>query len=491
MKILFEQRKSVLPKISIILVDWSCRHNFHTIDYLNSQTVPRHHYEIIWIEYYNRRSSEIAVGLKKCEELKKSPIVDQWIVMDMPSNMYYHKHLMYNVGIVTSKGKIIVICDSDAIVKPTFIESIIKAFEDNPDIVLHMDEVRNMDKRFYPFNYPSIDEITGKGCINWVNGKTAGILEKKDLIHVRNYGACMCALREDLISIGGADEHIDYLGHICGPYDMTFRLINNGKKEVWHEEEFLYHVWHPGTDGKGNYLGPRDSMNMSTTAISVFKNNRIMPLVENDAIREIRLNGENAISLEKLSTLVVSSEKIKKWRKTPIKNYLFWYFMLPAKSSLLKIKLFFNIVFVTIIQLRLKSKCNVGNKVMSKNLFLKVIMVFIFLKRMCKNNVYTIRTCHQTMRELRCSGAKEAIFYGAGNMTKILYLLAKEHKIEVKGIHDPLLTGKRFLGFEIKKDDAIKDYSGKVIINYFNGINEKIKRLQSLGIQRNNMVRLQ
>ena len=51
-------------------------------------------------------------------------------------------------------------------VSPTFVESIIKSFEEDPNIVLHMDEVRNNDRRFYPFNYPSIEEVMGHGCIN-------------------------------------------------------------------------------------------------------------------------------------------------------------------------------------------------------------------------------------------------------------------------------------------------------------------------------------
>ncbi len=240
MELLFENKTSDKPVVSIILLDWSCRESFHILNYLSNQTIPRKQYEIIWIEYYGRRPSAIESGLKKCERLHKPPNIDKWIVMDIQNNVYYHKHLMYNIGIVAGKGKIITICDSDAIVKPTFVEAIIKSFEKNDNIVLHMDEVRNIERRFYPFNYPSIDELTHKGCINWKNGKTTGLLDKKDFIHSVNYGACMCAFREDLINIGGADEHMDYLGHICGPYDMTFRLVNAGKKEVWHQEEFLH-----------------------------------------------------------------------------------------------------------------------------------------------------------------------------------------------------------------------------------------------------------
>jgi len=46
------------------------------------------------------------------------------------------------------------------------------------------------------------------------------------------------------------------------------------------------------------------------------------------------------------------------------------------------------------------------------------------------------------------------------------------------------------LGLEIANETAVKEYTGKIIINYFNDINEKIKRLQSLGVDRSNIVRL-
>ena len=172
MQVLFEYKKSVAPKVSVVLLDWSCRESFHILDYLHKQTVPREQYELLWIEYYNKRSPEIAARLLDCEKTGSSPAVDQWIVLEMPEDVYYHKHLMYNVGILACRGRIVVICDSDALVKPTFIESIITAFEQDPNIVLHLDEVRNTDKRFHPFNYPSFEDVLGEGCINWRDGKT-------------------------------------------------------------------------------------------------------------------------------------------------------------------------------------------------------------------------------------------------------------------------------------------------------------------------------
>ena len=296
--------KNANPVLSIILLDWSCRESFHSLDYLNNQSVPRDRYEIIWIEYYGRITPQIHAGLNKNSTNNKLPLLDQWIVLGMPENIYYHKHLMYNVGILASKGKIICICDSDAIYLPTFVETIIQTFSTAQDIVLHMDEVRNMDNRFYPFNYPSIKEVVGLGCFDWVNGISRGLLDQGDPLHSRNYGACMCALRADMIAVGGADEHKDYLGHICGPYELTFRLTNAGKQEIWHEHEYLFHVWHPGTDGRDNYTGPHDGRHMSTTALAIRETGRILPLEENPAIRAARLG---------LISCSVQHEKIKDW----------------------------------------------------------------------------------------------------------------------------------------------------------------------------------
>ena len=302
MEITFDNQTSRKPKVSFILLDWSCRESFHFLNYINQQTVPRETYEVIWVEYYDRRSPEIRDALEKTNQSNRHPWVDKWIIMNMPKSLYYHKHLMYNIGIALSKGEIVTICDSDAIVQKDFVETIIKSFEKNPNIILHMDEVRNNDQKFYPFNYPSIEAVVGQGAINYKNGTTVGLLDEEDPIHTRNYGACMCAKREDLIAIGGADEHMDYLGHVCGPYELTFRLRNIKKLETWHPDHLLYHVWHPGQAGDGNYVGPHDGQHISSTALSTLDSGRVQPLLENQAIRYLRenKNGSQKILTDKL-----------------------------------------------------------------------------------------------------------------------------------------------------------------------------------------------
>lgn len=301
------QRKK--PKVSFVLLDWSVRESFHVLHYLKEQDCSRDDFEVIIIEYYDREYE----GIKRYEDQ-----VDTWLIMKMPVDCYYHKHLMYNLGIIVSNGDVISICDSDAMVKPSYVNKIAEAFNSNPDIVFHMDQFRNNKKEYYPFNYPSFEEVIGEGCINYSDNLTTGIVDIIDPIHTRNYGACMCARKEDLIAIGGADEHIDYVGHICGPYDMTFRLVNYGKTEVWSHDEFLYHTWHPGSDGVDNYMGPHDGKNMSTTSLLSLINKRVYPLVENNVIKKIR-EGTSS-SVDDLIEDAVDKELMHNWSRDVLDN---------------------------------------------------------------------------------------------------------------------------------------------------------------------------
>lgn len=297
------------PKISFILLDWSVRESFHILHYLKQQNCDRDDYEVIIIEYYDRVSEAIKVFEEQ---------VDTWLLMEIPEDCYYHKHLMYNVGIVLAKGSILSICDSDAMVRPGHVHSIIQAFNNNPNIILHIDQFRNNSRALYPFSYPEFEEVLGTGCINNINGKTTGICDNKDPIHTRNYGACMCAKKDDLVSIGGADEYGDYIGHICGPYDMTFRLINSGKKEVWSQEEFTYHTWHPGQAGVDNYLGPHDGKHMSTASLLSLVEGRILPIKENTAVRMLREH--SGISSEELINYLVNNKEMEYWKKSRLNN---------------------------------------------------------------------------------------------------------------------------------------------------------------------------
>ncbi|MFC1954122.1 glycosyltransferase, partial [Chloroflexota bacterium] len=230
-----------MKKVSVILIDWSVRESFHAIDCLNKQTIPRSDYEIVWIEYYNHHPEPL-------RDYAAQGFLDKWLVLNK-SGMY-RKHLMYNEGIVASEGEIVVIPDSDAMFSPTFIESIIATFNEhkNEDIVLYLDEVRSRNRRFYPFRNVSWETVmTSPGLINWDSEarKPRGLSTEYDIIHQRNYGACFCAKRKAIIKTGGFDEHSSYDSFLCGPYELGWRMVNAGFREIWHQGEWLLHAWHP------------------------------------------------------------------------------------------------------------------------------------------------------------------------------------------------------------------------------------------------------
>src|SRR5512144_341811 len=67
-------------KISVILIDWRARESFHSLHYLNRQTLPREQYELIWLEFYRHKPSVLAELVAK----NAAPL-DQWLIAGYPN----------------------------------------------------------------------------------------------------------------------------------------------------------------------------------------------------------------------------------------------------------------------------------------------------------------------------------------------------------------------------------------------------------------------
>lgn len=487
MKALLNNCFSSNPRVSVVLLDWSVRESFHILDYLDRQTVPRSQYEILWIEYYDHAAPAIQSQLKMSQKAGGASFLNQWISLDIPRSTYYHKHLMYNVGLVKARGDIVVICDSDAMLRPTFIQSILETFESDPGIVLHLDEVRNVDRRFYRFNYPSFEDVLGPGCINWKDGKTTGLLDRDDILHTRNYGACFCARRRDLIAIGGADEHRDYLGHICGPYEMTFRLVNAGRREVWHESEFLFHTWHPGTDGLDNYLGPHDGYNMSATALAIRANGRIGPLVENAAIRRLR---EGDVAYNDATECLMPVLELHRWGKDRLIQRRSWKAFL---KNLYRSREYRQSVWslirwtldrwglqwrLLIRQLRLKTRRHTPSPLVRRSLWEKFQLAFVFGRRMFQNHRYTLQSCRQVLQELVEKNVARLVIFGQGPLVSILKTLLRDTPIRLQGVYADASIGPP-AGFQ-----------GPILVASLTNVSEQVATLEESGIPRDNIVTL-
>jgi hypothetical protein len=260
------------PDVSIILLDWSVRESFHALNWLSMQDVPRATYELIWLDLYDRVVPE---AMEKAD-----------IVITCRQKGMYHKHMGYNIGLLHSRGRIITVCDSDAVFPPNFVSSIVSTLNCNdsggpsPLVLMHY-EWRTSEK--YPPNLSSIAELSN---YSW-----------QELWP--NVGACMSVRRKDALRFGGFDEHRSFKGYLCGPYDLGWRLINAGIPEIWHDESTaLWHFAHP--DPVASFR-QQLSLEMAReimyphleghalTAVEAFSSGRILPLLENPEIRKLRL----------------------------------------------------------------------------------------------------------------------------------------------------------------------------------------------------------
>ncbi len=528
MEFLHRRRSATSPQLSFVLLDWSCRESLHILDYLNNQTVPRNLYEIIWIEYYNKRLPELCHRIDSARAGGFHPPVDVYAVLEMPGTVCYHKHLMYNVGILAAQGRILCFCDSDALMHPTLVESILREFQSDPNIVLHLDEVRNNDRRFYPFNNPSFDDIVGLGVANWINGRPLGLSDTTDPLHTRNYGACMCALRDDLIQIGGADMHGDYLGHICGPYEMTFRLVNAGKREVWHQHEWLYHVWHPGQAGDCNYAGPHDGKHLSTTALEARRTGRIEPLLPHPAIRELQQKPSSGEGAD-WSDAIVRPEWLEEWNLSGVRTTRRSYRLGKGSIALQErsrpscasqepdtreeevrmdrplgwsarmrlLPLVFGLLNKQLTIKRRVARLHIppsGVLGTAYEPLRKVRALCAFLQRMLVWNRHLLRVCWRHLCYIASLGQDEVALYGDGDAARILCALSRFLPVRIRAVcpfpeseENHLRSPDR----ETWTEEDVADYEGLVIVAAFVNSAEHLGRLQRLGLNRERLIVLE
>lgn len=468
-KVFFENPHREKPKLSIILLDWSVRGSFHTLDYLSRQNVRREDYEVIWVEFFGRRAEEIDKRIKESDK----PPVDVWIALGFPETLYFHRHILQNVGIAVAKGEIICLTDSDAIMKSNFVETVINAFEENKNIEMHMEQARSWDHKFYPFNYPTVEDIVSTEGNMVLDGKPLGFFGNVDPIHTHNYGACLCARRDDLVAIGGIDEHFDYLGYVNGFYEATIRLANIGRQLMWHPTEYLYHLWHPGEAGAGNFVGPNDGRMLSLTALDIRRTGRTLPLTENPAVRKLRLEPDFQASTEALVELSVSEVIEEEWNIENVdKNFTPQPAIgPPTKSYYLKHLPMYTKLILPLIQIFAGQLWDYREyfKTLSPGRIIKLIKTFWSLTM--SHGGYVVYKSRKCLKELESRNIKEVALYKTGAASRIFEIMTAESPgLRIASRHQSI--------------DTVKDYTGTILVacNVDFGDNVTVKELRDAGI---------
>ena len=261
------------PLVSIVLLDWECRERFHTLEWLNRQDVPREQYEIIWVELHNRVLPE---AMQQAD-----------VVLTCGQKGLYHKHKGYNVGLLQARGAITVVCDSDAVYPPGFVGSVVSAFRDPENFSLRplvlMYHQRRTDS-FFPDDFNDIRQLQD---YRW----------RPLLPNVAAPAACVRTV--DAVRFGGFDEDRSLQGYLCGPYELTWRLVNAGLPEIWHDESMAtWHFNHPEPLGlnAGMFSWKRwrevrypHVDHHALTAVDAFSSGRLLPLTENPEVHRRRM----------------------------------------------------------------------------------------------------------------------------------------------------------------------------------------------------------
>lgn len=265
-----KNRRTGETRVSIVLLDWSCRERFHALDWLEKQTIPRERYQVIWVELYDKVSPQ---AMDKAD-----------VVICCHQKGLYHKHQGYNAGVLNAEGVIVTVCDSDAVFPENFVESIVSSFnadhgKERPvsKVLMHY---QYRSKQPYPEDLDSLDQLAE---YQWM--------------HLwPNVGACVSFLREDIVRFGGFDEDACFRGYICGPYELAWRMVNAGIPEAWHSEKTsLWHFAHPHSNQSENTeswkeIGTEHIDWHAAGAVQAFSSGRILPLKENGTIWNLRMD---------------------------------------------------------------------------------------------------------------------------------------------------------------------------------------------------------
>jgi hypothetical protein len=226
----------------------------------------------------------------------------------------------------------------------------------------------------------------------------------------------------------------------------------------------------------------------------------VLPLVENPAIKLLRLGGK-ALSRELLSSIVISDHTQKGWsteslghkdelekiKKTPAVDFREHLTLRNVTA-----KVFLGEIFLKLLARQSYQKLTkVAKEVRTVGYGLrKIANAYFFLRDMAQYDLYTIRHIRKCLKELVNQDIKEISVYGTGDVTEVLYGLTFELPLKMRAVYNDSGGGK-FRKLNILPIESCTQSVGKIVVAAMNGTDGKVERLRKLGISRENIVVLQ
>jgi len=171
---------------------------------------------------------------------------------------------------------------------------------------------------------------------------------------------------------------------------------------------------------------------------------RISPLVENPAMRMLRLKQDDII-YEPLLLQAIPEEDAKNWtieklskRKRPI-----WVPQNLMEHPMVNLRLTITFSKMLIQQFYIKATQFSRKPKSLKDILKKVSTTYRFLRNMAQYNVYIFEKCENCIEELTSHGVHDIALYGTGDVARVLYKLTVNSPVKIKAVYDTF-NGKKF-----------------------------------------------
>lgn len=109
---------------------------------------------------------------------------------------------------------------------------------------------------------------------------------------------------------------------------------------------------------------------------------------------------------------------------------------------------------------------------------------------MLASHLYMIQCARRCLKSIVAEGQKEISFYGTGDVAEILYYVSFDEPVEIRNVYDDW-EGNNFHGFKILPIEKCGTGDEKLIVSSLVEVEDRVKRLKTLGVSPERIIVLQ